>query len=424
MDTRRLGVSHTGGSDRRLGDRLRVALVVSGFPTRDDPRRGVFNMRALAALAPFADVTVLFLRAWAPGRYRRQFQEFAGTRTITITAPQLPVRGVFGKPPGIAANILLYRGLGWHVGREAFTGADIIHSVDGVVGMVVSGWASRAGKRHVTQVIGSDVNTIIPRLPSFVARGWNEWLHGVICNSRDLARRFSALYPGVPNVRAVLRGVDLQTFSPVGPVLGPQAHERPVRFAFFGGFTRQALDPTYVKGGPTLLSAWKEAEHELATTGASLLLAGPACRSELVSSWRRGLRYPARIHVIGEASPAEMPGYLRAVDALLVPSFAEGLPNVCMEASACGRSVLASAVGGVPDVVVHGETGLLLAAGDVRAWASALVDLSTQGDLLREMGQRGRARMQRLFDARNYGKGLVAVYEDALNRPLAGAVPS
>jgi L-malate glycosyltransferase len=416
MDTRRLGFSNTGGSASRLGDRLRVALVVSGFPTREDPRRGIFNMRARAALSPFADVTVLFLRAWAPGRCRRQVGEFAGTSITTITAPQLPAQRVLGTPFGIAANIFLYRALGWRSVRETIIGADIIHSVDGIAGMVVSDWASRVGKRHVTQVIGSDVNIIIPRLPAFVARGWERWLDGVVCNSRDLARRFSALYPSVPNVRAVPRGVDLQTFNPVGPVLGPQAHERPVRFAFFGGFMRQALDPTYVKGGTTLLSAWKDAEHELGTTGASLLLAGPACRGKLVDSWHRGLRYPDRVHVVGEVSPEQMPGYLRAADAVLVPSLAEGLPNVCMEASACGRGVLASDVGGVPDVIVHGETGLLLPPGDVRAWASALVAVSTQGDLLQEMGHRGRAWVQRLFDSRDYGTRLLALYEEALNR--------
>jgi hypothetical protein len=47
------------------------------------------------------------------------------------------------------------------------------------------------------------------------------------------------------------------------------------------------------------------------------------CRSDVVRSWHRGLRYPQRVHIVGEVSPPEMPGYLRAVDAALVPRFAK-----------------------------------------------------------------------------------------------------
>jgi glycosyltransferase involved in cell wall biosynthesis len=397
---------------------MRVALVVSGFPTHENPRRGVFNMRAQQALSSFSDVTVLFLRAWAPGRPRRRLSEFEGAKTFTITAPQLPTQPALGSAFGVAVNILLYRVFGWDAVREQVASADIVHSVDGVVGMVVSDWTSRVGKRHVTQVIGSDINTIIPRLPSFAARGWQKRLHAVICNSKALERRFSELYPAVPNIRTIPRGVDSNVFAPVGPALGPQAHEAPVRFAFFGGFQQQALRPRYVKGGPTVLSAWKNAEKELARGGASLLLAGPDCQTDLVGRWHRELHYPRRVHIVGEVPPAEMPGYLRAVDAVLVPSFSEGLPNICVEASACGRGVLASDVGGIPEVIVHNETGLILPPGDVRAWATALVSFSGHATILQEMGRRGRVRVQRLFDSRDYGTRLLALYEDALSLPL------
>jgi L-malate glycosyltransferase len=424
MDTHRLGFSNTGGSASRLGDRLRVALVVSGFPTREDPRRGIFNMRAQQALASVADVTVLFLRAWTPGRHRGWRRGFAEANVITITTPQLPVGRFLRSRLGLAANIRLYRLLGWRAVRKTILSSDIVHSVDASVGMVVSDWASKAGKRHVTQVIGSDVNTIIPRLPSFAVQGWEKWLHGAVCNSTDLAKRFAALYPGVPNVRTIPRGVDPRVFAPAGPVLGPQAHDAPVRFGFFGGFRQQALSPHFVKGGPTLLAAWKNAEEKLAKTGSSLLLAGPDCRSDVVSRWHRGLRHPNRVHVVGELLPADMPGYLRAVDVVLVPSFAEGLPNVCLEASACSRAVFGSAVGGVPEVIVHGETGVILPPGDATAWASALVSYSSQSDQLRKMGWCARATVQRLFDSRDYGKRLVSLYEEALRIPLIGGVPA
>jgi glycosyltransferase involved in cell wall biosynthesis len=398
-----------------MRERLRVALIVAGFPTREDPHRGIFNVRALQALSSFADVKVLFLRAWVPGR-PRQRRDPENPNVITITAPQMPVRPILGTAWGAAANITLYRALGWAAAQETIINSDIIHSVDGVVGMIASSWASRAAKCHVTQVIGSDVNIIIPRLSSISARSWHQGLHGVICNSDQLAKRFSALYPRVPNIRTIPRGVDLEVFAPEGPALGPLACERPVRFAFFGGFTRQTLPPEYVKGGPILLRAWKETENELARLGASLVLAGPASNDDLVRNWYDTLRYPGRVHVVGQLLPAQMPAYLRAADAVLVPSLEEGLPNVCVEASACGRAVFGSAVGGIPDVIHDGETGLILPPGDVRAWSNTLVSYARRGDCLDEMGRRARARVRQFFDSREYGSRVLTMYKDALSQ--------
>ncbi len=402
-----------------MSDRLRVALLVAGLPTPEDPHRGIFNVRALHALSSLADVRVLFARAWVPGRPRRE-RDPANPNVLTVTAPQIPERFFAGAGLSAAANIVLYRAFGGGAARELIENSDIVHSVDAVLGMIASSWAAKASKCHVTQLIGSDVNITIPRLPAVIARGWTHGLHGVISNSNQLAKRFSALYPGVPNVRTVPRGVNPELFDPAGARLGPQAGERPVRFAFFGGFKKQTVQPEYVKGGPTLLRAWKEVEANLASSGASLLVAGPAASGDLVRRWHATLRYPERVHVVGQVLPAEMAGHLRAADAILVPSFEEGLPNVCMEAGACGRAVFGSAVGGIPDVIVHGETGLVIPAGDVRAWSDALVSYARQGESLREMGQRARARVQQCFDSRDYGARVLTVYEAALKSQSSG----
>jgi glycosyltransferase involved in cell wall biosynthesis len=419
VDPDHLGQSSPERCDDLMSDRLRVALLVAGLPTPEDPHRGIFNVRALHALSSLADVRVLFARAWVPGRPRRE-RDPANPNVLTVTAPQIPERFFAGAGLSAAANIVLYRAFGGGAARELIENSDIVHSVDAVLGMIASSWAAKASKCHVTQLIGSDVNIIIPRLPAPIARGWTRGLHGVISNSNQLAKRFSAIYPWVPNVRTVPRGVNPELFDSAGVRLGPQADERPVRFAFFGGFKKQALQPEYVKGGPTLLRAWKEVEANLASSGASLLIAGPGSSGDLVRRWHATLRYPERVHVVGQVLPAEMAGHLRAADAVLVPSFEEGLPNVCMEAGACGRAVFGSAVGGIPDVIVHGETGLVIPAGDVRAWSDALVSYARQGESLREMGQRARARVQQCFDSRDYGARVLTVYEAALKSQSSG----
>jgi glycosyltransferase involved in cell wall biosynthesis len=134
--------------------------------------------------------------------------------------------------------------------------------------------------------------------------------------------------------------------------------------------------------------------------------------------WRAELRVPERILLTSRIPPAEVPDYIRSADVVLVPSMEEGLPNISMEASACGRPVVGSAVGGIPEVVAHDETGLLLEAGNVNAWREALVQCCRDPDRLRGMGLRARQRMERLFDARAYAPRMLDLYEAARALPL------
>jgi glycosyltransferase involved in cell wall biosynthesis len=96
----------------------------------------------------------------------------------------------------------------------------------------------------------------------------------------------------------------------------------------------------------------------------------------------------------------------------------EGLPNVAMEASACGRPVFGSNVGGIPEVVLNKETGLILPAGDVVTWKNALIGYAGQSHKLREMGERARMHMELLFDCRKYARQMLDLYSSALREPL------
>jgi len=79
------------------------------------------------------------------------------------------------------------------------------------------------------------------------------------------------------------------------------------------------------------------------------------------------------------------------------PSHREGFGVVCAEAMAHGRPVVASAVGGLLDLVVDGETGLLVEPGDVRALRRALRRLLEDSELRRRLGEAGRRRARERF---------------------------
>lgn len=90
---------------------------------------------------------------------------------------------------------------------------------------------------------------------------------------------------------------------------------------------------------------------------------------------------------------------LSAAQALILPSFAEGLPMVVMEAMAAGRPVIATAIAGVPELVVPGQTGWIVPAGDARALANAITALATTTpDVLATMGKSARSRVLERHD--------------------------
>jgi glycosyltransferase involved in cell wall biosynthesis len=96
----------------------------------------------------------------------------------------------------------------------------------------------------------------------------------------------------------------------------------------------------------------------------------------------------------------------------------EGLPSVAMEASACARTVFGSNVGGIPEVVIHEETGLVLPPGDVPAWRNALVGHARQPALVKSMGERARKRMETSFDSNRYAPQILDLYRAALEQPV------
>lgn len=117
----------------------------------------------------------------------------------------------------------------------------------------------------------------------------------------------------------------------------------------------------------------------------------------------------------------EVAPFYAAFDALVLPSGNEGTPVSAIEALAAGKPVVATRVGGVPDVVRDGEDGFLVDPGDVGALADRLALLAARPDLRRRMGERGRERVlsryaverllqdtDRLYRSLLAGKGLPA----------------
>ncbi|NCO86554.1 MAG: glycosyltransferase family 4 protein [Rhodobacterales bacterium] len=147
-----------------------------------------------------------------------------------------------------------------------------------------------------------------------------------------------------------------------------------------------------VKGLPVLFEALTLIADRLPRLRLTLVGDGPDRRA--LEAEARGLP----VAFVGYKSQSEVAELLRGADALVLPSFAEGLPVVLMEAMAARLPVIATRIAGVPELVEDGASGLLVPPGDAQALAAAIA--AVLGDPARagRMGAAGRAKVSAEFD--------------------------
>jgi glycosyltransferase involved in cell wall biosynthesis len=121
-----------------------------------------------------------------------------------------------------------------------------------------------------------------------------------------------------------------------------------------------------------------------------------------------GRRQP-RLHLPGWGTPAEAAQWYAAADVVALASHQEGQPLAVLEAYACGRGVVATAVGGVPDVVVPGETGWLVEARDREGLQIALKDALADPATTDAYGRAGRERVLATHSLEAAGAALVDI---------------
>lgn len=352
---------------------MRVLIVTQQFPNSADPVGAPFNRQQFAALGKRCDVDVLAPIPWFPCARILARKSAAGRFVavpreeridgLTVGHPRyvhIPrvARGTAGAlyAASLAAKVLRARGrYDVLLGSWAFP--------DGV-GVVALG--RLLGVPAVVKVHGSDMN-VLAKLPP-IARNLRWALpraRRVVAVSRPLGEVVASF--GVPRDRidVVANGVDGELFHPrdrgeARAALGHAGDGR--RWLLYVGRLERTKGVLDLVEAFSLLARRRE--------NVRLVLVGDgSARSECEQA---AASLGGRVLIAGARPLDEVPLWMAAGDVLVLPSWAEGTPNVILEALACGRRVVATHVGGIPDVVTGPELGALVPPRDPVRLAEAL----------------------------------------------------
>jgi glycosyltransferase involved in cell wall biosynthesis len=305
-----------------------------------------------------------------------------GSLAEDIEACGWPVVALQGRE-GLSAKLL------WRLVRVFRSwNADIVHTHNSKP-LVYAGPAARlAGIKRVVHTRHGQryqAGSRATKLFRFAAR----FADRVVSVSKDSAR-LSAL-EGIPadKISTVWNGIDISKFEYVGPKDGGPA-------AMVGRLSPEKDVETLIRAVPLVL---RHHPHFL------LLIAGDGpCRTDL-QPLAASLGVVDHVRFLGEVR--DVAGLLAGSSMFVLPSLTEGISLTLLEAMARGLPVIATRVGGNPEVVVEGETGFLVPTRSPVDLAEAILKLIGDPQQGRSMGLAGRTRVERDFDVRR----MVAEYE-------------
>lgn len=218
----------------------------------------------------------------------------------------------------------------------------------------------------------------------------------------EAERRLASAVGVAGRARVVHNGVSVQAAGPARPA----AHELGGGGPVIGAVS--LLRPG--KGIETLLEAMPDVLA--AVPAARLAIAGDGPDRPALEDRAQALRIDEAVNFLGLTATATE--IVRAMDVVVLPSWAESFPYTMLDAMAAARPIVATDVGGVAEAIVHRRTGLLVPARDAPALSEALVELLSDRGRARELAEAARELVVRRFTVERMVGGVAAVYREVL----------
>jgi glycosyltransferase involved in cell wall biosynthesis len=248
---------------------------------------------------------------------------------------------------------------------------EIYSNIFALPGAALAGVPLRIGSRR-----GLGGPRAVRRLQSVACRT----AHRMVANSRAAAEQL--ISQGIPSahIDIIPNGIDLTLFPERCIWRAPRT------IAMVACLRDEKRVDVLVAATPRILARYPDVEIQIVGDG--------PCREKLLTM-ARSAGVSSRVQFMGHRD--DVPAILRAADLFVLPSASEASPNVVLEAMAAGLPVVASRVGGIPELVADGITGHLVPPAEPEALAAAILDLLDHPNRGAAFGQAGRMRIAREY---------------------------
>jgi glycosyltransferase involved in cell wall biosynthesis len=347
--------------------------------------------------------TVELVRRLDPDRFRVHVACILRRGALLADVPtslpleSFPVRG-FRSPSGVKQ---LVRFAVWcrRIGARLVHTCDLYSNTIGLPGARLAGVPVRIGSRR--EIVTGDKT----RLQLAGQRAAYRLAHAVVANSAAAAAQL--VREGVParKVRLIPNGVDTARFAATAPA-------RPIRrVVMVANLRAEKGHDVLIDAAPQILTACPDAEF---------VLAGDGPQREALAARAQSRGVADRVRFLGQCR--DVPELLAGADLFVLPSRSEALPNAVIEAMAAGLPVVASAVGGIPELITQDATGVLVPAGDASRLAGAVIDLMEHPEHAFQMGRAAREFVTREFGFLRLVSRVEDLYLGAIEHPAGAPV--
>jgi teichuronic acid biosynthesis glycosyltransferase TuaC len=400
---------------------MRVVILSSMYPRASDPTSGIFIHNHVRCLREKGCEVVIISPEPVPVIPRRGFSSWQQLRRlkhedeiegVKVIYPRyfIPPRQVFMEsyPSGYYCPIT-------RIVRRVIKSfrPEIMHAhratPDGFMGLMLR---DRFGLPLLVSLRGSDIN-----VRPFLNKGSYRMTKKVISEADRIAAVSEALRAkaetiGSPKleISVLYNGCDIDKFafdsvvrSSIRKKLGIPGQS--LVFIFVGHIIRK-------KGVFDLVQAFGSFNRK--QLDSYLVILGDGKEKKILVREISKNEMHRKILIVGTRRHDEIPAWLSMADILVLPSMSEGLPNVILEAMACERAVISTTVGGIPEVIEDGKSGILVAPKNHIALAEAMEKLARDRELRHKVGNAGRAIVIEKFSQDKNIRMLLRLYESML----------